>query len=130
MNSQAKLLNEPAKKALITKRAQLNNQLKQIDQNLKGSARVKRNIFKKDDYRVNQDLKALTKLMKDAGIDTKTITQLEDGVIGMRLGIDNLSSILMQGGKLTDDQFKTFSDEIVSYINYSCLLYTSDAADE
>ena len=118
IDSQAKLLNEPAKKALITKRAQLNNQLKQIDQNLKGSARVKRNIFKKDDYRVNQDLKALTKLMKDAGIDTKTITQLEDGVIGMRLGIDNLSSILMQGGKLTDDQFKTFSDEIGSYINY------------
>ena len=118
IDSQAKLLNEPAKKALITKRAQLNNQLKQIDQNLKGSARVKRNIFKKDDYRVSQDLKALTKLMKDAGIDTKTITQLEDGVIGMRLGIDNLSSILMQGGKLTDDQFKTFSDEIGSYINY------------
>ena len=118
IDSQAKLLNEPAKKALIKRRAQLNNQLKQIDQNLKGSARVKRNIFKKDDYKVSQDLKALTKLMKDAGIDTKTITQLEDSVIGMRLGIDNLSSILMQGGKLTDDQFKTFSDEIGSYINY------------
>ena len=118
IDSQAKLLNEPAKTALIKKRAQLNNQLKQIDQNLKGSARVKRNIFKKDDYKVSQDLKALTKLMKDAGIDTKTITQLEDSVIGMRLGIDNLSSILMQGGKLTDDQFKTFSDEIGSYINY------------
>ena len=46
--------------------------------------------------------------MKDSGIDTKTIKQLEDSVINMRLGMDNLSSILMQGGKLTDDQYKTF----------------------
>ena len=56
--------------------------------------------------------------MKDAGIDNKTIKQLEDSVINMRLGMDNLSSILMQGGKLADDQFKTFSSEIGGYINY------------
>ena len=35
--------------------------------------------------------------MKDSGIDTKTIKQLEDSVSNMRLGMDNLSSILMQG---------------------------------
>ena len=56
--------------------------------------------------------------MKDSGIDTKTVKQLEDSVINMRLGMDNLSSILMQGGKLTDDQYKTFSNEVGGYINY------------
>ena len=118
IDDQARFLNQPRKQKLLQERAQLTNQLKQIDQNLKGSAKVKRNIFKRDDYRVNEDLKNLTRLMKDAGIDNKTIKQLEDSVINMRLGMDNLSSILMQGGKLTDDQFKTFSSEIGGYINY------------
>ena len=118
IDDQARLLNEPAKKSLLKKRAQLNNQLKQIDQNLKGSAKIKQNIFTRDDYQVNDSLRRLTTLMKESGIDDKTIKQLEDSVINMRLGIDNLSGVLMQGGKLTDDQFKTFSDEIGSYINY------------
>ena len=56
--------------------------------------------------------------MRQAGVDEKTVKQLEDSVINMRLGIDNLSSVLMQGGKLSDDQFKTFSNEIGSYVNY------------
>jgi len=118
VDNQAKLLNQPAKTSLIKKRAQLNNQLKQIDQNLKGSAKIKKSIFTKDDYQVNTSLKKLKDLMKNSGIDNKTIKQLEDSVINMRLGIDNLSSILMQGGKLTDEQFKTFSSEIGSYVNY------------
>ena len=118
VDSQSALLNEPRRKTLIKRRATLNNELKQIDQNLKGSAKVKRNIFKKSDYQVNQSLNDLTNLMRKAEIDNKTIKQLEDSVINMRLGIDNLSSILMQGGKLTDEQYKTFSNEIGSYINY------------
>ena len=118
IDNQAKLLNQPRKQALLKQRAQLNNQLKQIDQNLKGSARIKQNIFTRDDYQVNDSLRRLTTLMKESGIDDKTIKQLEDSVINMRLGIDNLSSVLMQGGKLTDDQFNTFSNEIGSYINY------------
>jgi hypothetical protein len=118
VDDQGKLLNQAAKSNFLKRRAQLVNQLKQIDQNLKGSARVKRNIFKRDDYQVNDSLKRLTTLMKDSGIDTKTIKQLEDSVINMRLGMDNLSSILMQGGKLTDDQYKTFSNEVGGYINY------------
>ena len=118
IDDQAKLLNQPRKQTLLKQRAQLSNQLKQIDQNLKGSARIKQNIFTRDDYQVNDSLRRLTTLMKESGIDDKTIKQLEDSVINMRLGIDNLSGVLMQGGKLTDDQFKTFSDEIGSYINY------------
>ena len=131
IDDQARLLNEPRKKALIKKRAQLMNGefdektkklikpgLRQIEQNLKGSAKIKQSIFTRDDYQVNDSLKKLQDLMRKSGIDNKTIKQLEDGVINMRLGIDNLSSILMQGGKLTDDQFKTFSSEIGSYINY------------
>ncbi len=118
VDDQGKLLNQTAKSNFSKRRAQLVNQLKQIDQNLKGSARVKRNIFKRDDYQVNNSLKRLTTLMIDSGIDTKTIKQLEDSVINMRLGMDNLSSILMQGGKLTDDQYKTFSSEVGGYINY------------
>ena len=118
IDNQAKLLNQPRKQTLLKQRAQLSNQLKQIDQNLKGSARIKQNIFTRDDYQVNDSLRRLTTLMKESGIDDKTIKQLEDSVINMRLGIDNLSGVLMQGGKLTDDQFKTFSDEIGSYINY------------
>ena len=113
-----KFLNEPRKQKLIKDRAVLKNQLNKIEQNLKGSAKIKKSIFKRDDYRVNDSLRRLTNTMKDAGIDDKTIKQLEDAVINMRLGIDNLSSTLMQGGKLTDDQFKTFSDEIGSYVNY------------
>ena len=118
IDNQAKLLNQPRKQTLLKQRAQLSNQLKQIDQNLKGSAKIKQNIFTRDDYQVNDSLRRLTTLMKESGIDDKTIKQLEDSVINMRLGIDNLSGVLMQGGKLTDDQFKTFSDEIGSYINY------------
>ena len=118
IDDQAKLLNQPRKQTLLKQRAQLSNQLKQIDQNLKGSARIKQNIFTRDDYQVNDSLRRLTTLMKESGIDDKTIKQLEDSVINMRLGIDNLSGVLMQGGKLTDDQFKTFSNEIGSYINY------------
>ena len=110
--------NLPRRQKLIQDRAKLNNQLKSINQNLTGSSRVKKNIFKRDDYRVNESLKRLTNTMADAGIDSKTIKKLEDSVINMRLGIDNLSSIFMQGGKLTDDQFKTFSSEIGGYINY------------
>ena len=118
IDDQAKLLNQPRKQTLLKQRAQLSNQLKQINQNLKGSARIKQNIFTRDDYQVNDSLRRLTTLMKESGIDDKTIKQLEDSVINMRLGIDNLSGVLMQGGKLTDDQFKTFSNEIGSYINY------------
>ena len=126
-----KFLNEPRRRKLIEDRAKLMNGefdkttkrlikpgLRQIEQNLKGSAKIKKSVFKRDDYRVNDSLRRLTNTMKDAGIDDKTIKQLEDAVINMRLGIDNLSSTLMQGGKLTDDQFKTFSDEIGSYVNY------------
>ena len=113
-----KFLNQPRRQKLIKDRAELKNQLNKIEQNLKGSAKIKKSIFKRDDYRVNDSLKRLTNTMKDAGIDDKTIKQLEDAVINMRLGIDNLSSTLMQGGKLTDDQFKTFSNEIGSYVNY------------
>ena len=113
-----RFLNQPRRQKLIKDRAELKNQLNKIEQNLKGSAKIKKSIFKRDDYRVNDSLKRLTNTMKDAGIDDKTIKQLEDAVINMRLGIDNLSSTLMQGGKLTDDQFKTFSNEIGSYVNY------------
>ena len=113
-----RFLNQPRRQKLIKDRAVLKNQLNKIEQNLKGSAKIKKSIFKRDDYRVNDSLKRLTNTMKDAGIDDKTIKQLEDAVINMRLGIDNLSSTLMQGGKLTDDQFKTFSNEIGSYVNY------------
>ena len=112
------LNNLPRRQKLIRDRAVLNNQLKSINQNLKGSSRIKRNIFKRSDYQVNESLKRLTNTMADAGIDSKTIKKLEDSVINMRLGIDNLSGALMQGGKLTDDQFKTFSNEIGGYINY------------
>ena len=113
-----RFLNQPRRQKLIKDRAVLKNQLNKIEQNLKGSAKIKKSVFKRDDYRVNDSLKRLTNTMKDAGIDDKTIKQLEDAVINMRLGIDNLSSTLMQGGKLTDDQFKTFSNEIGSYVNY------------
>ena len=113
-----KFLNQPRKQKLITERAKLNNELKRINQNLTGSAKIKQNIFKRNDYQINDTLKRLTETMRNAGIDDKTIKQLEDSVINMRLGIDNLSSVLMQGGKLTDDQFKTFSSEIGGYINY------------
>ena len=113
-----RFLNQPRRQKLIKDRAVLKNQLNKIEQNLKGSAKIKKSIFKRDDYRVNDSLRRLTNTMKDAGIDDKTIKQLEDAVINMRLGIDNLSSTLMQGGKLTDDQFKTFSNEIGSYVNY------------
>ncbi len=112
------LNNSPRRQKLIKDRAVLNNQLKSINQNLKGSARIKKNIFKRSDYQINDSLKRLTNTMADAGIDNKTIKQLVDSVINMRLGIDNLSGFLMQGGKLTDEQFKTFSSEIGSYINY------------
>ena len=112
------LNNLPRRQKLIKDRAVLNNQLKSINQNLKGSARIKKNIFKRSDYQINDSLKRLTNTMADAGIDNKTIKQLVDSVINMRLGIDNLSGFLMQGGKLTDEQFKTFSSEIGSYINY------------
>ena len=113
-----RFLNQPRRQKLIKDRAVLKNQLNKIEQNLKGSAKIKKSVFKRDDYRVNDSLRRLTNTMKDAGIDDKTIKQLEDAVINMRLGIDNLSSTLMQGGKLTDDQFKTFSNEIGSYVNY------------
>jgi len=112
------LNNLPRRQKLIKDRAALSNQLKAINQNLVGSSRIKRNIFKRSDYQINDSLKRLTTIMADAGIDGKTIKQLEDSVINMRLGIDNLSGVLMQGGKLTDDQFKTFSSEIGGYINY------------
>jgi len=112
------LNNLPRKQRLLRDRAKLSNQLKAINQTLTGSARIKRNIFKRSDYKVNESLKRLTNIMEDAGIDSKTIKKLEDSVINMRLGIDNLSGVLMQGGKLTDDQFKTFSNEIGGYINY------------
>ena len=111
------LNNLPRRQKLIKDRAVLSNQLKSINQNLVGSSRVKRNIFKRSDYNVNESLKRLTNTMADAGIDSKTIKKLEDSVINMRLGIDNLSGVLMQGGKLTDDQFKTFGSEIGGYIN-------------
>ena len=125
------LNNLPRRQKLIKERAKLMNGvydektkkliqpgLRQIQQNLVGSSRIKRNIFKRSDYQINDSLKRLTTIMADAGIDSKTIKQLEDSVINMRLGIDNLSGVLMQGGKLTDDQFKTFSSEIGGYINY------------
>ena len=48
----------------------------------------------------------------------RQLEKLKDSVINMRLGIDNLSGVLMQGGKLTDDQFKTFGSELGGYINY------------
>ena len=110
--------NLPRRQALIKQRAGLQNELKNIQQNLQGSAKIKQNIFKRNDYQVNARLKKLQDTMRQAGIDEKTIKQLEDSVINMRLGIDNLSSVLMQGGKLTDDMFNTFSNEIGSYINY------------
>jgi len=112
------LNNLPRRQKLIKDRAVLSNQLKSINQNLIGSTRVKRNIFKRSDYQFNESLKRLTNVMADAGIDSKTIDRLKDSTINMRLGIDNLSGVLMQGGKLTDDQFKTFSSEIGGYINY------------
>ena len=111
-------LNQARKETLIKQRAGLQNELRGIQQNLEGSARIKQNIFKRSDYQVNTRLKKLQDTMRQGGVDEKTIKQLEDSVINMRLGIDNLSSVLMQGGKLTDDQFKTFSNEIGSYINY------------
>jgi len=110
--------NLPRRQVLIKQRARLQNELKSIQQNLEGSSRIKQSIFKRDDYQVSGRLKKLQDTMRQAGVDEKTVKQLEDSVINMRLGIDNLSSVLMQGGKLSDDQFKTFSNEIGSYVNY------------
>jgi hypothetical protein len=118
IDNQSTLLNQPRRQNLIRQRARLQNELRGIQQNLQGSAKIKQNIFKRSDYQVNARLRKLQDTMRQAGIDEKTIKQLEDSVINMRLGIDNLSGVLMQGGKLTDDQFKTFSNEIGSYINY------------
>ena len=118
LDNQSTLLNQPRRQNLIRQRARLQNELRGIQQNLEGSAKIKQNIFKRSDYQVNARLRKLQDTMRKAGIDEKTIKQLEDSVINMRLGIDNLSGVLMQGGKLTDDQFKTFSNEIGSYINY------------
>jgi len=106
------------KKLLKPGRSQLVNELKQIKQNLQGSARIKKGIFTKDDYQVSSSLKLLQNTMKNAGVDDITSKKLTDSVINLRLGIDNMSSLLMQGGKLTDDQFKTFSNELGSYVNY------------
>jgi len=44
------LNNLPRRQKLIKDRAVLSNQLKSINQNLKGSSRIKRNIFKRSDY--------------------------------------------------------------------------------
>jgi len=118
LDDQSTLLNQPRRQALIKQRARLQNELRSIQQNLQGSAKIKQNIFKRNDYQVNVRLKKLQDTMRQANIDEKTIKQLEDSVINMRLGIDNLSSVLMQGGKLSDEQFKTFSNEIGGYINY------------
>ena len=54
------LNNLPRRQKLIKDRAGLSNQLKSINQNLKGSSRIKRNIFKRSDYQVNESLTRLT----------------------------------------------------------------------
>jgi len=133
IDNQSTLLNQPRRQALLKRRAELLNGkydtrgpvpkliepgLRQIRENLHGSAKIKHSVFKRDDYQINDSLRRLINTMKEADIDDKTINQLVDSVINMRLGIDNLSSIMMQGGKLTDEQFKTFSSEIGGYINY------------
>jgi len=111
-------LNQPRRQNLLKQRARLQNELRSIQQNLQGSAKVKQNIFKRSDYQVNARLKKLQDTMRQGGVDEKTIKQLEDSIINMRLGMDNLSGVLMQGGKLTDEQFKGFSNEIGGYVNY------------
>ena len=114
----AEVLQIERKEILTKQRARLQNELKQIKQNLQGSARIKKGIFTKDDYQVSSSLKLLQNTMKNAGVDDITSKKLTDSIINLRLGIDNMSSLLMQGGKLTDDQFKTFSNELGSYVNY------------
>ena len=74
------LNNLPRRQKLIQERARLMNGvydkktkkliepgLRQIKQNLIGSSRIKKNIFKKNDYQINESLKRLTNVMAGAG---------------------------------------------------------------
>ena len=90
--------------------------LRQIKENL-SNVKIKKNIFKTDDYQVNRKLKKIIDLAKRAGVtNTDEFTKI---VFETRQAMDNLSSQLAQTGKLNKDTLKTFRDELGGYYSAS-----------
>jgi hypothetical protein len=98
---------------LIKERAQLNRRFKEIQELIKDGRTLKKNVFKYDDYVVSGQLKQLLDNAKKAGY--KNTEDLKQTIINTRLSIDNVSSLLMQTGKLGKEDFDTFAQGLGNY---------------
>ena len=98
---------------LIKERAKLNRRFKEIQELIKDGRTLKKNVFKYDDYVVSGQLKKLLDNAKKAGY--KNTEDLKQTIINTRLSIDNVSSLLMQTGKLGKEDFDTFAQGLGSY---------------
>ena len=110
-----KLLNQPRKTKLLQDRAKLSLREKDLNSIVKNNTLLKKSVFKIDDYRISVQLKQLLDLAKKSGI--KNTEPLKNAILEMRMGVDNISSLLMQTGKLSNDDFKIFSNRLGSYLN-------------
>ena len=105
-----RLLNQPRRVKLLQDRAKLSLREKNLNSIVKENTFLKKSVFKIDDYRVSRELQELLDQAKKAGI--KNTEPLKNAILEMRMGVDNVSSLLMQTGKLSGDDFKMFSNRL------------------
>ena len=117
-----RLLNQPRRAKLLQDRAKLSLREKNLNSIVKENTFLKKSVFKIDDYKVSRELQELLDQAKKAGI--KNTEPLKNAILEMRMGVDNVSSLLMQTGKLSGDDFKMFSNRLGSYLNDEYAAFT------
>jgi len=92
--------------------------LRQLRENPMGT-KIKRNVFKVDDYQVNRKLEKVINLAKKSGVKQPVLDRLKSLTIEMRQSIDNMTSQLAQTGKLNKEALDTFKDDLGGYYSAS-----------
>jgi hypothetical protein len=100
--------------ALERERARIANQIKGIESISGAAARKSKAIFKLNDYQANKQLDELIDLAKKAGV--KDTEPLKNTILNMRMAVDNMSLLLLQGGNLTKESTEVLQKRLGTYL--------------
>jgi hypothetical protein len=101
---------------LKRKQAQLSNQIKGIQEVAKEGTKIKRSLFKVDDYKVTKELDDILKQAKEAGVEQGSINKLKDSIFKIRMSVDNMSGQMLQSGRLSKETTDIIQDRLGTYL--------------
>jgi len=108
---------------LEKQRARLTNQIKAIQDVAKEGSKIKKSLFKINDYKITKELNDILEQAKKAKVEQSSIDKLKNSILNIRLAVDNMSGQILQSGRLTKEATEAIENKIGTYLTQEYLQF-------